>query len=131
MVCGSTALPFSKPPQRRQVASTRNSRYQSATNNSILMLLRAQVWWGRWESNPHELPRPLLRRLRLPFRHFPAKLRPFRVEGALRLGGTPRGLDAELQLRGPSRERQCHEQGAAGPSHVEVRNVSRVPAKYR
>lgn len=28
--------------------------------------------WGRRDLNPHEgLPRPLLRRLRLPFRHFP------------------------------------------------------------
>lgn len=30
-----------------------------------------EFWWGRWDLNPHELPRPLLRRLRLPFRHFP------------------------------------------------------------
>jgi hypothetical protein len=33
--------------------------------------LVAEFWWGKWDLNPHELPRPLLRRLRLPFRHFP------------------------------------------------------------
>jgi hypothetical protein len=40
-------------------------------SHSDFMPFSAIFQWGRWESNPHELPRPLLRRLRLPFRHFP------------------------------------------------------------
>ncbi len=29
------------------------------------------LWWARWESNPHGLPRRILSPLRLPFRHSP------------------------------------------------------------
>ena len=95
------------------------SRHQSVTNSAIF-IFRAQIWWGRWESNPHELPRPLLRRLRLPFRHFPvAGYGCFSSSSALSLGGVPCCLDAEAQFHGPSCKGQCHEQGSAGPSHVE------------
>lgn len=49
-----------KTPNREPL-SVRRSPYDS----------KHEFWWGRWDLNPHELPRPLLRRLRLPFRHFP------------------------------------------------------------
>ena len=73
----------------------------------------ARIIWGRWESNPHELPRPLLRRLRLPFRHFPAKLRLFRVQQPLCLGRVTGGKNAEPQLHRFARKDEGDEFGTA------------------
>jgi hypothetical protein len=80
------------------------SRYQSVISLGARPHFSGIFSWGRWESNPHELPRPLLRRLRLPFRHFPGSLRLIRVEQALSLGRILNGADPEAHLDRAARE---------------------------
>jgi hypothetical protein len=83
--------------------------------------------WGRWESNPHELPRPLLRRLRLPFRHFPAELRLIRVEHPAGLGGVANGAKPQMQLGRAASEDEGDQLGVTRLAHVEVGDVAVAP----
>ena len=103
---------------------------RSVANRADQARFRAQIWWGRWESNPHELPRPLLRRLRLPFRHFPAELRLIRVEQPPCLGGVARRVGAEPQFYGSARKNECDDLGAASRAKIHASDISMPPAQY-
>ena len=126
---------FNPPPGRRwrsrcAVVVSVPVRLDSVINPlSMAKLIRVfcQIWWGRWDSNPHELPRPLLRRLRLPFRHFPEELRLIRVEEAS-ASVASRRCEAQMQLGRTARE---DERDQLRAPRLPQCDVATSPARHR